>query len=326
MSDNNDTEFERDFSEETEANENLNQDPDVDTNSSDHVDPIAEANESLITMDSAPFDKSLENISQTLASIDSKMDQDSEQLKKLDQLDQLAEIKEQLDRIENTGTMKTDLNESNFDNLNTSEYPAEDTMNDNISEINQENLNTIGHNQQEISELYEKIEELKQKLLTIENQSNQNNEKIQNIENTVERFEELENEIQVEYEDDDEGFFKKLFKKKDKTEPYTKNKKKENHEIKLTEKENSIPKNTESIIEEAEKSMEKNKEILIDGNQYEIVDEDENEKKSKNKNLKYGIGSLAILTTLLVVLFFFDKFEIIDLSFYKVIESIISLF
>ena len=66
--------------------------------------------------------------------------------------------------------------------------------------------------------MYEKIEELKQKLLTIENQSNQNNEKIQNIENTVERFEELENEIQVEYEDDDEGFFKKLFKKKDKTE------------------------------------------------------------------------------------------------------------
>ena len=49
-------------------------------------------------MDSAPFDKSLENISQTLASIDSKMDQDSEQLKKLDQLNQLAEIKEQLDR------------------------------------------------------------------------------------------------------------------------------------------------------------------------------------------------------------------------------------
>ena len=82
--------------------------------------------------------------------------------------------------------MKTDLNESNFDNLSTNEYPAEDTMNDNISEINQENLdqenlNTIGHNQQEISELYEKIEDLTQKLLTIENQSNQKMKKYKTL-------------------------------------------------------------------------------------------------------------------------------------------------
>ena len=93
MSDNNDTEFERDFSEDTVESENLNQEENINSESSDQIDPIAEANESLITMDSAPFDKSLENISQTLASIDSKMDLDSEQLKKLDQLDQLTEIR-----------------------------------------------------------------------------------------------------------------------------------------------------------------------------------------------------------------------------------------
>ena len=81
MSDNNDTEFERDFSEDTVESENLNQEENINSESSDQIDPIAEANESLITMDSAPFDKSLENISQTLASIDSKMDLDSEQLK-----------------------------------------------------------------------------------------------------------------------------------------------------------------------------------------------------------------------------------------------------
>ena len=83
MSDNNDTEFERDFSEDTVESENLNQEENINSESSDQIDPIAEANESLITMDSAPFDKSLENISQTLASIDSKMDLDSEQLKSL---------------------------------------------------------------------------------------------------------------------------------------------------------------------------------------------------------------------------------------------------
>ena len=183
MSDNNDTEFERDFSEDTVESENLNQEENINSESSDQIDPIAEANESLITMDSAPFDKSLENISQTLASIDSKMDLDSEQLKKLDQLDQLTEIKEQLDRIENTGTIKSDYNENNFEDTNTNEYSTEEPMDDNISEINQENLeqeniNNIGHNQQEISELYEKIEDLKQKLSTIEDQSNKQNEKI----------------------------------------------------------------------------------------------------------------------------------------------------
>ena len=106
-------------------------------------------------------------------------------------------------------------------------------------------------------------------------------------------------------------FLKNYLKRKIKLNHIQKIKKKKIIEIKLTEKENSIPKNTENIIEEAEKSMEKNKEILIDGNQYEIVDEDENEKKSKDKNLKYGIGSLAILTTLLVVLFSFINLKLL---------------
>ena len=52
MSDNNDTEFERDFSEDTVESENLNQEENINSESSDQIDPIAEANRSLITMDS----------------------------------------------------------------------------------------------------------------------------------------------------------------------------------------------------------------------------------------------------------------------------------
>ena len=324
MSDDKDNEFERDFSEQSSNEEGLTEESNLE-NSDENIDPVAEANESLITMDSAPFDKSLENISQTLASIDNKMDLENQQLQKLDQLDQLTVIKDQLDRIENSNSSGDSIN--NEDEFQ--ETTFENSENDEI--LSSDTNDSMGHNQPEISELYEKIDELEKKLLNVEVQSNQNNEKIQSIENTVERFEDLENEIQVEYEDDEDSFFKKLFKKKDKKEPYTKKKiNKNNQEIKLTENENSIPKNTQNIIEEAEQSIKNESEIIIDGEKKEIIREEieyvDEEDINNSKKLKYGLGSLSVLLTVIIILFFFDKFEIIDLSFNKVIGSILSLF
>ena len=81
MSDDKDNEFERDFSEQSSNEESLTEESNLE-NRDENIDPVAEANESLITMDSAPFDKSLENISQTLASIDNKMDLENQQLQK----------------------------------------------------------------------------------------------------------------------------------------------------------------------------------------------------------------------------------------------------
>ena len=160
----NENEFERDFSEGTEEETTLNDetsdiieediletDNQTLTNggetSEKEIDPIAEANESLITMDSAPFDQTLEVMSQTLASIDAKMDVENLQLQKLDQL---SEIKEQLSRIENVS-----LATATVDPILEPEINAE------IEEAIPQN--NIGHNQQEISELLEKIEMLEKK-------------------------------------------------------------------------------------------------------------------------------------------------------------------
>ena len=275
------------------------------------IDPIAEANESLITMNSAPFDQALEVMSQTLASIDGKMDVENLQLQ---QLDQLSEIKDQLNRLENTSLATA----------NEKVIPAPDITSE-IENETEEDLpqSSIGHNQQEISELLEKIQTLENKIQAIENQSNSSNERFEKIENVVERFEDLKNEIQVEYEEEEEepSLFKNLFKKKEKSEPYKK-------EIIIDEPQiqanNGIPKDTKNIIEEAEDSLKNtNNEILINEDyEDELYKEDQ---KPKSKNLNYVLGMLLLLTTIIVILLFFNKFQIIDLKFNNVTSSVFSL-
>jgi len=263
------------------------------------IDPIAEANESLITMDSAPFDQTLEIMSQTLASIDAKMDVENSQLQKLDQL---SEIKDQLNRMENT-SLATATEEVAL-------YPkvTAETENKIEEDVPQSN---IGHNQQEISELLEKIQTLENKIQAIESQSNSSNKRFEKIESIVGRFEYLKNEIQVEYEKEEKP---NLFKKEEKKEPYKKEITLNAPEIQLKEVKMVISKDPESITEEAEGSLENtSKEILIN----EVYDEEiskENE-KPKSKNLNYGLWMLLLLTTVITILFFFNKFQIIDLSF-----------
>ena len=268
----NENEFERDFSEGTEEETTLNDDTSalieediLETDdqtltnggqtSEKEIDPIAEANESLITMNSAPFDQTIEIMSQTLASIDAKMDVENSQLQKLDQL---SEIKEQLSRIENVSLATATANPI-----------LEPEINAEIEEAIPQN--NIGHNQQEISELLEKIEMLEKKILTIEDQSNSSNERFKKIEDVVERFEDLESEIQIEYEEDEKveksNFFNNLFKGKEKKETYKKNIEKDNPEIQLNEIKIDVPKNTENIIEQAETSLKNsNNEIIINDN------------------------------------------------------------
>ena len=84
-----------------------------------------------------------------------------------------------------------------------------ETKNDIKEEIHQ---NRIGHNQQEISELLEKIHSLESKIITIENQSNNSIKRFKKLENAVQRFEDLE--IQIP------SLFKNLFNKKESTDEY----------------------------------------------------------------------------------------------------------
>ena len=315
----NENEFERDFSEGTEEETTLNDetsalieediletDDQTLTNSGQtsekEIDPIAEANESLITMDSAPFDQTIEIMSQTLASIDAKMDVENLQLQKLDQL---SEIKEQLSRIENVSLATATVNPI-----------LEPEINTEIEEAIPQN--NIGHNQQEISELLEKIEMLEKKILTIEDQSNSSNERFKKIEDVVERFEDLESEIQIEYEEDEKveksNFFNNLFKGKEKKETYKKNIEKDNPEIQLNEIKIDVPKNTENIIEQAETSLKNsNNEIIINDN-FENEDEKPLElKKSKRKNILLSI--LLILIIGITTIFILDGFRVIDSNF-----------
>ena len=315
----NENEFERDFSEGTEEETTLNDDTSalieediLETDdqtltnggqtSEKEIDPIAEANESLITMNSAPFDQTIEIMSQTLASIDAKMDVENSQLQKLDQL---SEIKEQLSRIENVSLATATANPI-----------LEPEINAEIEEAIPQN--NIGHNQQEISELLEKIEMLEKKILTIEDQSNSSNERFKKIEDVVERFEDLESEIQIEYEEDEKveksNFFNNLFKGKEKKETYKKNIEKDNPEIQLNEIKIDVPKNTENIIEQAETSLKNsNNEIIINDN-FENEDEKPLElKKSKRKNILLSI--LLILIIGITTIFILDGFRVIDSNF-----------
>jgi len=320
---NNENEFERDFSEGNEEETTLNDDTSNFTeeevlensdqsstngieNPEKEIDPIAEANESLITMNSAPFDKTLENMSQTLASIDSKMDIENLQLQKLDQL---SDIKDQLNRLENISVATT-----------TNDALPEPEISPEISPENEVELpqNNMGHNQQEISELLEKIEILEKKILTIENQSNSSSERFEKIESIVERFEDLENEIHIEYEEDEKveksNFFKNLFKKKDKTESYKKNTEINSPEIQLREVKKDVPKNTENIIEQAEASLKNNNsEIIINDDFDDESKKPIEQKKNKGKNILLSI--LLILIIGIATIFILDGFRIIDSNF-----------
>ena len=334
MSDDKENEFERDFSENTEEtslgdeasdlteenalesnNESLE---DISKKKKKEIDPIAEANESLITMNSAPFDQTLEIMSQTLASIDNKMDIENSQLQKLDQL---SEIKDQLNRLENISVASASSNISSEPEITPETSPEVE------EELPQNNM---GHNQQEISELLEKIEILEKKLLTIEDESNNSNERFKKIESVVERFEDLESEIHIEYEEDEKtektGFFKNLFKKKNKTEPNKENAKIKNSEMSLTEVKKNIPKYTEDIIEQAENNLKNTtSEILINDNYQEDQLKEEKVTTTKTKDVNSGLAVLILLCVIIVVLFYFDKFQLIDLDFVSFINRINSI-
>ena len=266
------------------------------------IDSIAEANESLMAMDTTQFDQALETMSQTLANIDDKINVENLQLQKLDQL---SGIKKQLNRLENTSVTKAEVS---YDPQITTE-----TANKTQEENHQ---SSIGHNQQEISKLLEKIEILEKKILTIENQSNDSSERFKKIENVINRFENLENELP--------DLFKNLFKKKEKIESNEKNFNIIKSQIKPEAVETTIPKDTANVIQEAEESLEKSTQetLILDDLDKDFYKED---KKLKSNNLKYVLGMLLFLGVTIVALFFLNKFQIIYLNFDEVISSGYSL-
>ena len=158
---------------EEDSNSLLSETEDALTDSDDlltsapEVDPIEEANESLITMDSDPFNI-IKEVNSTLSQIEKKIDQDHNQLKKLDKL----------------GKIKNELIKMNeVKELSSNEDQSDDTP-------------SHGDNLPDNSELLIKIESLQNKIRELENE---NKERFEKIESTVERFEEIEKELEIEY-------------------------------------------------------------------------------------------------------------------------------
>ena len=284
MSDNKEKEnkFERVFSEEAEKETTLN-------------DAISDLTDERISEASK---ETLKIMSKTLASIDAKMGIENLQLQRLEEL---SEIKDQLNRLENVSVATNEV------------APEYEVTAEIENEVEGEILqSSIGHNQQEISELLEKIQSLENKIMTIESQSNNSNERFKKIERVVKRHEDLESEISS------------LFKKKEETETYKKEITTDEQEVQLETEKKIIPKNTTSIIEDAEDSIENttNETLINEDYNEEIPKED---KKPKSKKLNYGLWMLLFLCAFTVILFFLNKFQIIDLNFDNVISNVFSL-
>ena len=158
---------------EEDSNSLLSETEDALTDSDDllksapEVDPIEEANESLRTSNADPFNL-MKEVNSTLSQIEKKIDQDHNQLKKLDQLE---DIKNELIKM------------NEVKELSSNEDQSDDTP-------------SHGDNLPDNSELLIKIESLQNKIRELENE---NKERFEKIESTVERFEEIEKELEIEY-------------------------------------------------------------------------------------------------------------------------------
>ena len=143
-------------------------------NNTPEVDEIAEANESLSSMDSDPFNL-MKDVTSTLNKIEKKIDKESEQLSKLDQLE---EIKDELKKISNSSN-KNEFND-------------------------EENIPTTGDNLPGNSDLIIQIETLQEKIQKIETTNGIYQERFKSIEETLDRFKEIEKELEVEVIEEDE--------------------------------------------------------------------------------------------------------------------------
>ena len=155
--------------------------------------------ESLQNSESSRYENMIEKITSSLSKIEKKIDLDNLHLKKLDKLDKLNELdvlkKEVMQMENNKITGKANEQETTNTDKNNNNLP--DT-----SEI----LNRI----EKVDAKIRKVEEgVKKNELT----NTQFKKRFTNIENTMDRFEDLEKEIKIEYEEDDNTLKKNKYLK-----------------------------------------------------------------------------------------------------------------
>ena len=148
-------------------------------NNTPEINEIAEANESLATLDSDPYNL-IKDVNLTLSNIEKKIDKETEQLIKLDQLE---DIKNELKKMNTTNKIQEDNNDQEVS-------PQGDNLPDN-------------------SDLIVQIENLQEKIKDLETTNESYNERLRDIDETLNRFKEIEKELEIEVIEEDEKLNKK---------------------------------------------------------------------------------------------------------------------
>ena len=157
---------------------------------------------SLKNFESSRYENMIEKITSSLSKIEKKIDLDNLHLKKLDKLDKLDKLNE-LDVLKKE-TMQMENNRITG-KANEQETTDTDKNNNNLPDTS-EILNRI----EKVDAKIRKVEEgVKKNELT----NTQFKKRFTNIENTMDRFEDLEKEIKIEYEEDDNTLKKNKYLK-----------------------------------------------------------------------------------------------------------------
>ena len=158
-----------------------------------------EEGESLKNFESSRYENMIEKITSSLSKIEKKIDLDNLHLKKLDQLDKLNELdvlKKEVMQIENN-RITGKANEQEITNTNK----------------NNNNLPDIPEILNRIDEVDTKIKKVEKGVIKNELTNAHFQKRFTNIENTMDRFESLEKEIKIEYEEDDNTLKKNKYLK-----------------------------------------------------------------------------------------------------------------
>ena len=155
--------------------------------------------ESLQDSESSRYENMIEKITSSLSKIEKKIDLDNLHLKKLDKLDKLNELdvlKKEVMQIENNRIIGK-ANEQEITNTNK----------------NNNNLPDIPEILNRIDEVDTKIKKVEKGVIKNELTNAYFQKRFTNIENTMDRFESLEKEIKIEYEEDDNALKKDKYLK-----------------------------------------------------------------------------------------------------------------
>ena len=152
--------------------------------------------------ESSRYENMVEKITSSLSKIEKKIDLDNLHLKKLDKLDKL-------DKLNELDVLKKEVMQMENNKI---------TGKANEQEIT--NTNKNNNNLPDISEILNRIDEVDAKIKKVEKGVIKNEltnthfkKRFTNIENTMDRFENLEKEIKIEYEEDDNTLKKNKYLK-----------------------------------------------------------------------------------------------------------------